>query len=87
MENSIVENVADGITCAPGSALVLDNTVITGCEVGLKVSDGAHIEMHSSAINNNGIGILYNTDFVDHIADGSKKMHIGSLSELKPLLE
>lgn len=82
MENSIIENFADGITCAQGGALILSNTEITDCEHGLKVNDGARIKMQSSTIKNcSGYGISYRTDSVD----GDKK-HIDTLAELEPLL-
>lgn len=84
MENSSIENFADGITCATGSALVLNNAEIIGCENGVKVEDGARIDIHSSTIANcSAYGIFYKTDA---ISDGNKKRHFDSVAELKNVL-
>lgn len=88
LENTIVQDFADGIICAADSSLVLKDSQIKNCEIGLVVNDKTRIENSSSAIiNSSTYGIFYKTNVANVFSGEEKKRQFAHLSEIKILLE
>lgn len=83
LENTIVRDFANGITCS-GGTLTLKNSTIAKCQVGLELGDGSTIQNASSKITGCfDYGILYKT-CVDKVIDGGeKKVILNGCSELQ----
>lgn len=88
MENTIVQDFADGIICAADSSLVLKDSQIKNCEIGLVVNDKTRVESSSSAIiNSSTYGIFYKTNVANVFSGEEKKRRFAHLADIKILLE
>lgn len=60
MENSIIQNFANGIRCENGGKLLLKESKITSCRSGLDFNDESSVECESSQIENSfEYGLVY----------------------------
>lgn len=80
----MIEHFANGITCASGGKIVLKESTVTGCEIGLDIKSGSTANMATvQIVKCTKYGMVYSTNNEQLI--GEKERIVSTSSEFVAL--
>lgn len=83
LENTLIEHFDTGISCASDGEVVLKNSHIDGCGVGLDLNSDSKIQNSMTQIRNaSKYGTVFTSNIRNFIASGAKKTIVSDLIAL-----